>query len=199
MIGYDEFGYAIAFGAQSAWVQNASGNWVQPYAANISKALESAQLRPDLTQDLRNVYKSAAPQAYPVSAYSYIMTPCAPASDRNTCKSPYYDDARAQQMAKWLDYIACDGQVKMAQIGYSPLPPNLSQEIQNSITRMSPKAKGRTLNAGNCRNPQFSGSLGAGATGPPPPAAGKKKTVGNTNKLRFAGRESQRLGGRRWQ
>jgi phosphate transport system substrate-binding protein len=174
MIGYDEFGYAIAFGAQSAWVQNASGNWVQPYAANISKALESAQLRPDLTQDLRNVYKSTAPQAYPVSAYSYIMTPCAPAADRNTCKTPYYDDARAQQMAKWLDYIACDGQVKMAQIGYSPLPTNLSQEIQNSITRMSPKTKGRALNGSNCRNPQFHGNLGAGATGPPPPNAAKK-------------------------
>lgn len=178
MIGYDEFGYAIAFHAQSAYVQNAAGKWVQPYAANISKALERAELNPDLTQRLGKVYTSSDPLAYPVSAYSYIMTPCAPAADRNTCKSPYYDDAKAQQMAKWLDYIACDGQVKMAQIGYSPLPTNLSQEIQNSITRMSPKTKGRQLNASNCRNPRFTGGLGAGSTGPPPPSNTNKK---NTN------------------
>jgi phosphate transport system substrate-binding protein len=158
MIGYDEFGYAIAFGAQSAYVQNAAGKWVQPYATNISEALQSALLHPDLTQDLRRVYASTNPLAYPVSAYSYIMTPCAPASDRNTCKNPYYDDARAQQMAKWLDYISCDGQVKMAQIGYSPLPTNLSQEVQNSISR----------------NPRVHGSLGAGSTGPPPPASKKQ-------------------------
>ena len=35
-----------------------------------------------------------------------------------------------------MRYIACDGQVNMARIGYSPLPPNLSQEIANSIGRM---------------------------------------------------------------
>lgn len=171
MIGYDEFGYAKAFGAESAFVQNAAGKWVQPYAQNISAALEKANLRPDLTQELSGVYTNPNPLAYPVSAYSYIMTPCAPARDRSTCRSPFYDTARAHQMAQWLDYIACAGQVKMASIGYSPLPPNLSQEVENSITRMGAGQRGRTLTPSNCANPRFHGSLGAGANSPPDPLA----------------------------
>ena len=51
-IGYDEFGYAQTYGAPAAWVDNGAGQWVQPYAPNISAALEAAQLRPDLSQDL---------------------------------------------------------------------------------------------------------------------------------------------------
>ena len=45
-IGYDEFGYAKIYGAAAAWVQNASGQWVLPYAENISAALESAHAAP---------------------------------------------------------------------------------------------------------------------------------------------------------
>jgi phosphate transport system substrate-binding protein len=42
-IGYDEFGYSKLYNADTAWVQNASGHWVLPYAQNISAALESAR------------------------------------------------------------------------------------------------------------------------------------------------------------
>ena len=44
-IGYDEFGYAKTYGAPAAWVDNGAGQWVQPYAPNISAALEAAKLR----------------------------------------------------------------------------------------------------------------------------------------------------------
>ena len=77
-IGYDEFGYAKVYNDNVAWVQNASGNWVQPYAVNISAALQSAQLAPDTSQDLSGVYTSPNPLAYPISAYSYILVQCAP-------------------------------------------------------------------------------------------------------------------------
>ena len=79
-IGYDEFGYAKVYNDNVAWVQNASGNWVQPYAVNISAALQSAQLAPDTSQNLTGVYTSTNPQAYPISAYSYILVQCAPNS-----------------------------------------------------------------------------------------------------------------------
>ena len=74
-IGYDEFGYAKVYNDNVAWVQNASGNWVQPYAVNISAALQSAQLAPDTSQNLTGVYTSTNPLAYPISAYSYILGP----------------------------------------------------------------------------------------------------------------------------
>ena len=170
-IAYDEFGYAVTYNAPSAWVQNASGTYVQPYAQNISAALESATLRPDLSQELSGVYNSANPEAYPLSAYSYMVTQCGRTGDRPTCKGPYSNSGVTETLATWLRYIACEGQYNMARIGYSPLPPNLSQEIANSIARMQggvPEA----LNVSNCANPRFAGSLGPESASPQDPLAG---------------------------
>ncbi len=164
-IGFDEFGYAKKFKTPTAWIKNASGKYVLPYAQNISAALESAKLRSDLSQDLSQVYASRNPAAYPISAYSYLVTPCAPSSSRASCKGSYPDSGQATSMAKWMRYIACDGQTSMAALGYSPLPPNLSQEMANAIGRLSGKSPEK-LSSGNCANPRFKGSLGSGASSP---------------------------------
>jgi phosphate transport system substrate-binding protein len=169
-IAYDEFGYAKTYGAPAAWVQNAAGEFVQPYAANISAALESATLRPDLSQELSGVYNSANPAAYPISAYSYLVAQCAPTGDRPSCKGAYANTGVTETLAKWMRYIACEGQINMARIGYSPLPPNLSQEIANSIARLQGGSP-EILNQGNCSNPRFSGSLGSDAQSPGDPLA----------------------------
>lgn len=167
-IGYDEFGYAKTYGAPSAWVENASGQWVQPYAENISEALRSAKLRPDLSQELSGVYNSPNPKAYPLSAYSYVVTQCAVSADRPTCKGTYANEGVTETLARWLRYVACEGQVNMAKIGYSPLPPELSQEVANSIGRLQGTAP-EILDAGNCVNPRFTGGLGTDAEAPPNP------------------------------
>ncbi len=166
-IGYDEFGYAKTYNVPSAWIQNRSGKWVLPYAENISAALESASLRPDLSQELSGVYASGNPKAYPISAYSYIVTQCR-TGDRSSCKGPYPDQGVTDTLAAWLRYIACEGQVNMARIGYSPLPPNLSQEMANAVARLTGEPAER-LSAGTCANPRFRGSLGAGSGSPPDP------------------------------
>jgi phosphate transport system substrate-binding protein len=170
-IGYDEFGYAKVYNDQVAWVQNASGNWVQPFAVNISAALQSAQLAPDTSQNLTNVYTSPNPQAYPISAYSYILVQCAPTSSRPTCNSAYPNQGIANTMAQFMNYVACAGQVHMAEIGYAPLPPQLSQFLANAVGWMLGQPA-QQLNASNCSNPTFSGSLGAGAAPPPLPPIG---------------------------
>ena len=120
---------------------------------------------------------SANPAAYPLSAYSYIVTQCSQSADRQTCKGPYANPGVAETLTQWMRYIACDGQVRMAQLGYSPLPPGLSQEMANSIPRMNGTAP-EALNAGNCANPRFSGSLGAGAN-----AAGSDSWVGSRTSM----------------
>lgn len=170
-IGYDEFGYSKTYNAPSAWIENAAGEWILPYAENISAALEAAQLRPDLSQELSGVYNSGNPKAYPISAYSYIVTQCTVSPDRPTCKGPYSNTGVTETLALWLRYIACDGQVNMAKIGYSPLPPNLSQEVANSIARLTGQPA-EQLSAANCANPRFSGSVGEGGGSPPDPLAG---------------------------
>jgi phosphate transport system substrate-binding protein len=170
-IGYDEFGYAKTYNVPAAWVENGAGEWILPYAENISAALESATLRPDLSQELSGVYNSSNPKAYPISAYSYAVTQCTVSGDRPTCKGPYSNAGVTETLATWLRYIACDGQVNMARIGYSPLPPNLSQEVANSIGRLTGQPA-EQLDASNCTNPRFSGSVGEGGNSPTDPLAG---------------------------
>jgi phosphate transport system substrate-binding protein len=198
-IAYDEFGYAVTYNATTAWIQNQSGQYQLPYAENISAALVSAKLRPDLSQDLSGVYTSSDPAAYPISAYSYLVTQCAPTPDRDTCKGAYTNSGVADTLQQWMRYIACDGQIQMAAIGYSPLPPNLSQELVNSIGRMVGKPP-ETLTQANCSNPRFGGSLGAGAAAPADPlkslapdALAHGGTVASTGGPGSAGRTSTNL------
>src|SRR4029077_9357093 len=107
-IAYDEFGYAKTYGAPAAWIQNTSGAFVQPYAENISAALESAALRLDLSQELSGVYASPNPAAYPISAYSYMVSQCSRTGDRPTCKGPYLNGGVTETLARWWRYVACD-------------------------------------------------------------------------------------------
>lgn len=165
-IGYDEFAYALRYSVPTTWVQNGAGQYTKPFAENIAAALKHAELRPDLSQKLDNVYANTDPKSYPVSAYSYVMMPCT--NGRDTCRGGYSDPGKTDSMTAFLDYVACDGQVNMARIGYSPLPPNLSQEMMNANARLTGKPA-KQLNAGNCANPTFHGSLGQGASSPEDP------------------------------
>jgi phosphate transport system substrate-binding protein len=179
-ISYDEFGYAKVYNDNVAWIGNASGNWVQPYALNIAAALKSAVLAPDTSQTLDAVYSSATPSAYPISAYSYILYQCAPTGTRPTCKTPYSNPGIINTMAKFMRYIACTGQVSMATLGYSPLPTQLSQFMANAIGYMSGQPA-EQLTGADCANPQFQGgSLGVGATPPPDPTAGVSSLASGT-------------------
>jgi len=168
-VGYDEFGYAKKYNAPTAWVENQAGKYTLPYAANIAAALTKANLRPDLSQELSGVYTNPDPLTYPIAAYSYLMTPCA--SGRDTCKGGYPDGSKTETMTAFIEHIACDGQLNMARIGYSPLPPNLSQEMMNANARLTGGAP-KQLNPDNCANPTFHGGLGSGATAPQDPFVG---------------------------
>jgi phosphate transport system substrate-binding protein len=130
-----------------------------------------------LSQELSGVYTSRHPAAYPISAYSYIVTQCARAGDRPTCKGNYGNAGVSETLRQWLRYIACDGQVEMANIGYSPLPPNLSQEIANSIARMYGDRAPERLTPANCANPRFHG--GGLPLSPPPPPVGNERSGSN--------------------
>ena len=179
-IGYDEFSYALRYKVPTVWVENQAGEYKQPFAENIAAALTAAELRPDLSQKLDKVYTNPDPKTYPISAYSYVMMPCT--TGRDTCRGGYGDQAKTDTMTAFLEHIACDGQVNMAKVGYSPLPTNLSQEMMNANARLTGQPA-KQLNAGNCANPTFHGGLGAGASSPPDPF----EKLGGVDKLTGAG------------
>ena len=92
-ITYVETAYAIQHGNPVASIINQSGNAVQPTSLNDATALEKAILYKDLTQNLTGVYTNPLPNAYPVSSYSYLVTPCSPSLARRRRRRPAVDPA----------------------------------------------------------------------------------------------------------
>jgi phosphate transport system substrate-binding protein len=165
-ITYVETAYAINHHMPVASLVNTSGGAVQPSSVNVATALEAAVLHPDLTQDLTNVYTNPLPNAYPLSAYSYLVTACSPslaASQQVACAggptipSPF-PASKGQALGQFVSYLACAGQERMAFLGYSPLPPVLVQADFNAVGRLNGGVQPPPPTAANCKNPYVDGT-----------------------------------------
>jgi hypothetical protein len=166
---YVETAYAILHNEPCAAVENASGHWVQPSEFNDAVALERAQLLPDLEQKLGDVYRSPLASAYPISAYSYLMTPESQIAAQ-----------KGAVLGRFIQYLACAGQQAAGQLGYSPLPPNLVEEDFKGISRINGTAAPPPApTAANCKNPYVDGQTPL--PGEPVIAGTPGTTDGNTN------------------
>jgi hypothetical protein len=121
-ITYVENSYARNAGLPIVNLRNESGAYLPPNAANVTTALRSAATRPDGTQDLAGVYRSADPSAYPLSGYAYAIVPGAG-----------FADTKGKTLGAFLRYAICPGQASLDALGYAPLPPNLVQPALNGI------------------------------------------------------------------
>ena len=166
-ITFVETAFAKEHGFPVASLVNASGAAVQPSSLNVATALEAAQLHSDLTQDLTAVYVNNLANAYPLSAYSYLVAPCSPglaAAAQATCAggpgttSPFAAQ-KGQALGQFAAFLACAGQAKMASLGYSPLPPVLVQADFNAIGRMNGGVQPPAPTAQNCKNPYVDGEI----------------------------------------
>jgi phosphate transport system substrate-binding protein len=127
-ITYVEYGYAKQRGFPVASMLNKAGYFTQPTAGNVAVALTKATLNADLTQNLLGVYANPDPRTYPVSSYSYLIVP-------TTTASPF-TAAKGKTLSRFILYLACAGQQEAAQLGYSPLPPNLVQDVFNVVRKI---------------------------------------------------------------
>jgi len=160
-ITYVEYGYAKQRGFPVASVLNAAGYFTQPTAGDVAVALTKATLNADLTQNLFGVYNNPDPRTYPVSSYSYLIVP-------TTTASPF-TAAKGTTLSKFILYLACAGQQEAAQLGYSPLPPNLVQDVFNVVDKIPGHVTPPPLS--QCDNPTINGQFTTGNTPPPPPSA----------------------------
>lgn len=187
-ITYVETAYAKQDGLPVANLANASGQYVQPTSVNVAVALEKAVLHADLTQDLSGVYTNTLSGAYPLSSYSYFITPCQPSQASSLglaqCASgpsgtSGYDPTKGAELGKFVDFIACEGQSIMPD-GYSPIPPNLVQEDFWAIGRIPGGTEPPSPTASNCKNPYVDGQLPLlgepSIQGAPPSVAGGGST-----------------------
>lgn len=155
-IGYVETGFAVQRGFPVVAVKNASGNFALPTAANVAIALTKATLNSDNTQNLAGVYSNSDKAAYPISSYSYMITPTVGLSPD-----------KGAVLGKFMLYFACAGQQKAAVLGYSPLPPNLIKVVFDAVKRLPGAPPVPAINKSTCSNPTLSGTLGEGASSPP--------------------------------
>jgi phosphate transport system substrate-binding protein len=166
-ITYVETAYAKEHDMPVASVVNASNNAVQPTSEDDAVALEKAVLNTDLTQNLAGVYTNPLPAAYPISAYSYFVTPCSPslaAGQNATCAGnnstpSTFASQKGQALGQFIQFVGCAGQSQMAQLGYSPLPPNLVQDDFDAIGRLNGGQEPPPVSAATCKNPYVDGQI----------------------------------------
>jgi len=164
-IAYVETAYAKNVGLPTASVVNAAGNAVQPSAYNVAVAMTGAILYSDLTQNLGGVYTNPDPNAYPVSAYSYFVAQCVPsqaAAQNFSCDSAgnvTMASPDGAELSQFIQYVACLGQSRMEQLGYSPIPPNLVEDDFQAAGRLPGGTTPPPPTASNCQNPYVDGQL----------------------------------------
>ena len=180
-ITYVETAYAKNVGLPVASVVNAAGVAVQPSSYNVAVALTGAILYSDLTQNLDGVYTNTNPYAYPISAYSYFIAQCVPsqaAAQSFACDSSgnvTMGTAQGAELAQFIAFVACLGQAKMAELGYSPIPPNLVLDDFQAAGRLPGGTEPPAPTPQNCANPYITGQLqspgGPGQSGQPNPGS----------------------------
>ncbi|RMB82517.1 phosphate ABC transporter substrate-binding protein PstS [Streptomyces shenzhenensis] len=173
-ITYVEYSYAVyTTGFPVAKVLNRNGYYVEPTARNVAVSLTQAEIEEDpsspkyLTQKLQKVYTYNDPRAYPLSSYSYMIVPTALESNFNAQKG--------KTLGAFAYYFLCEGQQRVDNLGYSPLPINLVQAGLKQVRRI-PGVNVESIDIKNCHNPTFSsdGTNTLAKTAPYPPACDKK-------------------------
>ncbi len=163
-IAYVETAYAKNIGLPVASVVNAAGDAVQPTSDNVAEALTAAILYSDLTQNLGGVYTNPDPTAYPISAYSYFIAQCVPsqaAAQNFQCDSSgnvTMGTAQGAELSQFIAYVACLGQSKMAELGYSPIPANLVEDDFQAAGRLPGGTTPPAPTPQNCQNPYITGA-----------------------------------------
>jgi len=145
---YVEAGYALEHNIPCAYVENASGSFVRPSELADAIALTNDQLQANLEQDLTGVYNAPQPGAYPISAYSYLVT-----------GSDGLNPAKGAALSQFVVFLACQGQQAAGTLGYSPLPNNLVQADFDAVNRMAGHIATPPLDAAHCPNPYITGQL----------------------------------------
>jgi phosphate transport system substrate-binding protein len=148
-ITYVEYSYARNAGFPVVKVLNKANYYVEPKAGSVAVALLNAKIRPDLTQDLSQVYVNTDPRTYPLSSYSYMVIP------KDTTQN--FNTEKGRTLSEFASYFLCEGQQQADTLGYSPLPINLVQAGIDQINQIPGSTK--KLNRDDltkCNNPTVS-------------------------------------------
>jgi ABC-type phosphate transport system substrate-binding protein len=155
-IGYTSYASALRTGFPVAKVLNAAGYYTAPTAGNVGVSLLNAQINTDttsplyLTEDLSQVYTDTDPRTYELSYYSYMILP--------TDTSFGFTTNKGNTLGAFGQYLLCQGQQQVDQLGYSALPINLVEAGFAQLQKIPGASVPTTTSAilASCNNPTFS-------------------------------------------
>lgn len=125
-ITYNEWSYAQQNHLNTARITNSGGgDPVALDAASAAQAVQAATVKGtghDLVLDLNSIYGATARGAYPIILATYEIV-CSKYTDADTGKA----------VKAFLTSAATNGQAKLAQLGYVPLPQQFKDKLLNSV------------------------------------------------------------------
>lgn len=110
-VGYIDLADAAKAELSLASLKNSSGNFVAPTAAGVQAALDSVEVKPDLTY---NPLNAPGAEAYPLTAPTWILT-----------YATYTDPATVSTLTTYLKYVLTTGQQQAQATGYVGIPESL--------------------------------------------------------------------------
>ena len=126
-IAYIAIAYVIANKFDYAKIENAAGEYPTPGIASITAAADAVKKIPAGGTEgisLTDPPKSAA-GAYPISTFTYILTPKQPSSS-----------AGATSLKKFIGWAVTTGQASGAALEFAPLPSAVVKADQSTITQI---------------------------------------------------------------
>ncbi|WP_221323507.1 substrate-binding domain-containing protein [Actinoplanes sp. L3-i22] len=145
-IAYVDHHTARAIGNRVARIGNAAGIPTAPAATSIAIGLTRAGVATDGTADLQPVYANPDPRAYPLAYYHSLVVP--------TATSARFPAAAGGALTRFGGFAICAGQEQVDQLGYAPLPINLTRAAIDRLGRV-PGADPAALQLSTCANPTF--------------------------------------------
>ena len=128
-IGYVELAYAVNNHMPVVHLRNKSGRYVRPSVEAMTEAASGVMLPDSLHASITD---SAAPDAYPIVSYTYILV---------------YDNTQNQrkgrELLEFLWWAIHDGQKYAKPLGYAPLPARAVSQVESRLKHL--KAGGKNV------------------------------------------------------
>jgi phosphate transport system substrate-binding protein len=121
-IGYVELAYAKENNLTYAYMQNKSGDFIEPNIDSTSQAAVGVNVPADFRFSIVN---SANPQAYPIAGMTWLLI-----------YKQMDDRVKAKAIVDFIKWAITDGQKLTADLDYAPLPSDLVDMIQKKLDQV---------------------------------------------------------------
>lgn len=124
-IGYVELIYALQNNLKYANVKNAEGEYITPSLESVTKAGEVTlpQMPESLTMSIINPKGKGA---YPIASYTYLLV-----------YEKHKDSGKGKMLKSFLQWALTDGQKFAKELGYAPLPVDVSKKALDKISKIN--------------------------------------------------------------